>query len=402
MSQEASTSQTAAMAHQQPPFWRNVRVLSIIAQIIFVLLVLAVGSIIVNNVVTGMERQGMPPISYDFMRSEAGFEIGQTPISYSPTDSYWRAFQVGVINTIIVSITGIVLATIIGVIVGISQLSTNWLVAKLAQAFVAIFRNIPLLLQLLFWYFAIFQQLLPRVADSIELPGMIFINNRGVIMPGPMFSETAGAWAGFIGAGLVIAAGVWYWLIKVQERTGHQSPRLLISAGIVLGSALLGWLLLSPAPFTISLPELQRFNFEGGLQLNPEFSALLLGLSIYTSAFIAENVRAGIQGVPKGQKEAARALGLSGGQSMRLVILPQALRIIIPPTTSQYLNLAKNSSLAIAVAYSDLFGVARTIFNQTGQTVPLIILIMVSYLTISLITSLLMNLYNRRVRLVER
>jgi general L-amino acid transport system permease protein len=281
-------------------------------------------------------------------------------------------------------------------------LSSNWLFAQLARTFVAVFRNIPLLLQLLFWYFAVFQQLLPRAADAIILPGPIFISNRGIAMTGPEFTSTAGAWFGFIGVGVVLAIGSWQWFKREQDRTGKQRPRFWIALAIVLLSALAGLLLLSPSPIQITVPVQERFGFSGGVQLDPEFSALLLGLTIYTGAFIAENVRAGIQGVSKGQKEAARALGLTNNQSMRLVILPQALRIIIPPTTSQYLNLTKNSSLAIAIAYAELFNVTRTIFNQTGQTVPIIGLIMASYLSISLATSLIMNLYNRSVRLVER
>jgi general L-amino acid transport system permease protein len=221
-------------------------------------------------------------------------------------------------------------------------------------------------------------------------------------MTGPEFTSTAGAWFGFIGVGVVLAIGSWQWFKREQDRTGKQRPRFWIALAIVLLSALAGLLLLSPSPIQITVPVQERFGFSGGVQLDPEFSALLLGLTIYTGAFIAENVRAGIQGVSKGQKEAARALGLTNNQSMRLVILPQALRIIIPPTTSQYLNLTKNSSLAIAIAYAELFNVTRTIFNQTGQTVPIIGLIMASYLSISLATSLIMNLYNRSVRLVER
>jgi general L-amino acid transport system permease protein len=221
-------------------------------------------------------------------------------------------------------------------------------------------------------------------------------------MIGPEFTDTAGLWLWFILGGMLVAGVVSRALKIQQDRTGQQSPRLLIAVVVVLVSALAGWLVLSPNPLAITIPEFQRFNFQGGMQLTPEFAALLIGLTMYTGAFIAENVRAGIQGVTKGQKEAARALGLTPGQSMRLVILPQALRIIIPPTTSQYLNLTKNSSLAIAIAYADLFSVTRTIFNQTGQTVQIIGLIMVSYLTISLTTSLIMNIYNRQVRLVER
>jgi general L-amino acid transport system permease protein len=308
---------------------------------------------------------------------------------------------VGVINTIIVSIWGIVLATIVGIVMGVAQLSGNWLLSQLARMYVAIFRNIPLLLQLLFWFFGIVP-LLPVVREAIALPGPIYISRRGVVMIGPEFTTTTGTWLLFVLAGVVVAAVVWFALLRLQDRTGRHTPRFWIAVAIVLAAAAIGWLLLTPRPLGLTVPVFEQFNFEGGIELSPAYAALLAGLVVYTGAFIAENVRAGIQGVSKGQKEAARALGLSGAQSMQLIILPQALRIIIPPTTSQYLNLAKNSSLAIAIGFPDLFNVARTVTNQTGQTVPLIGLIMASYLVISLTTSLLMNIYNRSVRLVER
>jgi general L-amino acid transport system permease protein len=271
----------------------------------------------------------------------------------------------------------------------------------MAQTYVAIFRNTPLLVQLFFWYLAIFLQM-PRVQQAIALPGPIYLSNRGVAMIGVVGTETLRLWLAFGLVGLVLAVVVSYLLRRRQERTGRTSPRLLIALAILLVAAALGWLLVGAAPLAVTVPVRRGFNFQGGVQVGPEYAALLVGLVLYTGAFIAENVRAGIQGISKGQKEAARALGLSAGQSMRLVVLPQALRIIIPPTTSQYLNLAKNSSLAIAIGFPDLFNVARTISNQTGQVVQLIGLIMVSYLMISLTTSLLMNLYNRRVRLIER
>jgi general L-amino acid transport system permease protein len=334
------------------------------------------------------------------MSQSAGFEIGVTPIAYAPADSYWRAFLVGLLNTLSVTIVGIALATLLGVIVGIAQLSSNWLIARMAQTYVAIFRNTPVLVQLFFWYLAVFLQL-PRVQQAVALPGPIYLSNRGVAMIGLVGTASLGLWLAFIFGGLALAVGAWYALTRLQERTGRQSPRFLIGLLIVLFSAALGWLL-AGTPLEASVPVRRGFNFQGGIQMVPEYAALLFGLVVYTGAFIAENVRAGIQGVSQGQKEAARALGLGAGQSMRLVILPQALRIIIPPTTSQYLNLAKNSSLAIAIGFPDLFNVARTISNQTGQVIQIIGLIMASYLAISLTTSLLMNLYNRRVRLVER
>lgn len=395
------SQQITTIPQHKPPFWRDVRVLAILGQLAFVLLVFAIAGMLYANVVSSMQRLGMNS-SYGFMEGTAGFEIGQKAIPYVPSDSYWRAFQVGVLNTVIITIAGIMLATLVGIIIGVAQLSSNWLIAKLAQLYVIIFRNVPLLLQLLFWYSGVFLINLPNVRNAIGISDLFYLSNRGIAVVGPEFTDTAAAWFGFVLAGVAVSGGVWYWLARLQDRTGQQSPRVLIALAIVLFSAFTGWLLLSPQPFAVTFPEQGRFNIQGGLQLAPEFAALLLGVVIYTGAFIAENVRAGIQGISRGQKEAARALGLSAGQSMRLVILPQALRIIIPPTTNQYLNLAKNSSLAIAIGYPDLFNVTRTIFNQTGQTVQIIGLIMVSYLAISLITSLLMNLYNRSTRLVER
>ena len=397
MSQEASI---ATSATQRPPFWRDVRVIAIFGQVIFILIVSLVAGFLYANVTSGLDRLGATA-GYGFMDRTAGFEISLTPITYSPSDSYWRAFQVGVVNSINVIVVGILLASLVGIVVGISQLSSNWLVAKMAQTYVAIFRNMPLLVQLFFWYQAVFLSL-PRVQEAVVFLGPTYLSIRGVSMAGPIPGDTFSIWLGFVGVGLVVSWGVSYWLRRRQDQTGRQSPRFLITCAIVLTSAVVGSIVLQPSPIVWSVPERTGFNFTGGIRLSPEYAALLIGLVAYTGAFIAENVRAGIQGVSKGQTEAARALGLSAGQSMRLVILPQALRIIIPPTTNQYLNLAKNSSLAFAIAYPDLFAVARTIFNQTGQTVQLIGLIMMSYLIISLVTSVLMNLYNRSVRLVER
>lgn len=393
-----SHDSTSSSQHHRIPFYRDVRVLAVLAQIVFVILVALVAGFLYANVTSGMERLGMSS-SFDFMERSASFEILMKPIEYTPKDSYWVAFQVGVINTILVTVVGIVLATILGIIMGISQMSSNWLVAKLSQTYVAIFRNVPLLVQLIFWYQAVFLQL-PNVRQAIEFPGPIFLSKRGIYMTGPSPTESTMAWLGFMAVGVIISAIAWYILVRIQDSTGLQPPRWLIAIFIMLISGGIGWLVLSPAPFSITTPALKGLNFQGGLRLIPEYMALVLALVIYTGAFISENVRAGIQGVTKGQKEAARALGLSGGQSMRLVVLPQALRIIIPPTTNQYLNLAKNSSLAIAIGFPDLFNVARTTSNQTGQALPIIGLVMISYLTISLFTSLIMNIYNRKMQLV--
>ncbi len=384
----------------RPPFWRDVRILAILGQVAFVLVIAVVAGMLYANVTSGMRRLGIVG-GFDFMNQTAGFDIGVRPIPYSPSDTYWRAFQVGVINTLLVSILGIVLATLLGLLIGIAQLSSNWLVARLAQSYVVVFRHVPVLVQLFFWYQAVFLRL-PRIQNAIELPGPIYLSNKGLIMVGLTATPSTSWWAGFILIGVLGAVTIWYGLKRRQERTGQQAPRFLISLLVVATTTIIGWLVLATPPLELTIPERRGLNYRGGFELTPEYAALLVGLVIYTAAFIAEIVRAGIQGVAKGQKEAARALGLSASQSLRLVILPQALRIIIPPTTSQYLNLAKNSSLAIAIGYPDLFSVSRTIMNQTAQTVPMIGLIMFSYLIISLITSVFMNLYNRRVRLVER
>ena len=388
------------VAKSRIPFWRNVRVLAWLGQALFLALVAAVAAWFYGNVTSGMARIGIGG-GFGFMNQSAGFEIGVTPIPYTPQDSYWRAFQVGLFNTLSVTLLGIVLATLVGLIMGIAQLSSNWLIARLAQGYVAVFRNTPLLVQLFFWYLAVFLRL-PRVQNAVSLPGPIYLSNRGVSLPGLEAGPTFDSWLVFVIGGALAGAVVWYLLRRRQILTGRQSPRLLIGLVILALVSAAGWLLLGEPPLSATIPERRGLNFRGGWQFVPEYAALLLGLVIYTGAFIAENVRAGIQGVSRGQSEASRALGLSPGQTMRLVILPQALRIMIPPTTSQYLNLAKNSSLAIAIGFPDMFNVARTTMNQTGQVIQMIGLVMASYLTISLVTSLLMNVYNRRVRLVER
>lgn len=382
------------------PFWRDVRVLMIIGQAVFLIVVALVAGVLSANVTSGMHSLGISG-SYEFMDRAAGFAISITPIPFTPADSYWRAFLIGVLNTITIAVQGIVFASIVGLVIGIAQLSSNWLIARLAETYVAILRNIPVLLQILFWDQAVFLRL-PRVQEAIELPGPVYISNRGIFMIAPYATETTQAWMLMLLGAFVFSGILWFWLKRRQDLTGQQSPRLLIGLSIVAVVGVAGWFFLNPRPAVLNVPELRGLNFLGGADYSRQYISLLFGLSLYTGAFIAENVRGGIQAISRGQYEAGRALGLSVGQQMRLVILPQALRVIIPPTTSQYLNLTKNSSLAIAIGYPDLYNIARTISNQTGQTVPIIGLIMVSYLSISLITSLLMNLYNRSVRLVER
>lgn len=385
--------------HQAVPLWRDVRVLAILSQVLFFIVVAVVAGLLYANMSRAMARRGLS-FSMSFLKLTAGFEIGEG-IAYTPADTYGRAFWVGVVNTLRVSVIGIVLATILGVFTGIAKLSGNWLLSKIASAYIEAIRNTPLLVQLFFWYFGIILKM-PPVRESVKLPGPIYLHNRGVSMIWLRGSPTFRVWAGFVAVAIILAIVLWRLLIRRRIMTGQETHPGLVTAIVVIGLPAVGWFVAGQAPLTVDRPVLERFNFAGGVTLTPEFAALLLGLVVYTGAFIAEVVRGGILAVPRGQIEAAHALGLNTAQTLRLVILPQALRIIIPPLTSQYLNLAKNSSLAVAVGFPDLFAVAGTIANQTGQPVPVVVLIMVSYLIMSLTTALFMNWYNRRVQYVLR
>jgi general L-amino acid transport system permease protein len=389
---------SSASRHASVPLWRNVRVIRVAAQIVAVLLVLLLLIFLWNNLTTSMTRARMS-FGFGFLDSRAGFEIAEGPLAYTAADTYGRAYLVGLSNTLLVSVSGIFLATVLGVIVGVARLSSNWLVARIAAGYVELMRNTPLLVQLVLLY-AVFLQL-PSVASSFTFPGSIFLNQRGLFLPRPDAEPTFGLWLGFVGAGIVLAIAARAVASRLRD-AGRPTYRLgWIGLGALLALPLIGWFALD-TPVRLDVPVLDRFNFVGGVGLSPEFTALLLGLVIYTAAFIGEVVRGGIQAVRRGQLEAAQALGLSHGQTLRLVVFPQALRVIVPPLTSQYLNLAKNSSLAIAIGFPDLFSVSQTMANQTGQPVPVIILVMGTYLAISLFTSLLMNLYNRRVQVLER
>jgi general L-amino acid transport system permease protein len=338
---------------------------------------------------------------FGFWNNTAGFDISQTLIDYSTTSSYGRAFWVGLLNTLLVASLGVVLATVLGFLIGIARLSTNWLLARMAGFYVETIRNIPLLLQLLFWYNAVLKAL-PAMRDSLALPGGGFLNNRGIFLPQPVAQPGFSATLIALAIGIVVAIAYRGWAKRRQEKTGVQAPLFLVTLGLVVGLPLIV-LALSGFPITFNYPEVGRFNIRGGIEILPEFMALLFGLSIYTAAFIAEVVRAGILSVARGQTEAAYSLGLKPGLTLRLVVIPQAMRVIIPPLTSQYLNLTKNSTLAVAIGYPDLVQIfAGTVLNQTGQAVEVIVITMAVYLAISLVTSALMNLYNRRIALVER
>ncbi len=375
-----------------------------VRQVIYqVLLLLALGYLVywvVNNVADNLRRQNIAS-GFDFLNRTSGFDVSQTLIPYSNTSTYGRAFWVGLLNTLLVAGLGIVFATVLGFVIGIARLSSNWLVARLAGAYVEIVRNLPLLLQLFFWYFAVLKTL-PSPRQSYVLPGGAFFNVRGLYLPMPVpemgFSRVAAAfWAA-----LILSIGIGWWARRRQRVTGQRFRVLRTVLVLVVGMPLFAYFT-SGQPLSWSYPELRGFNFQGGIVVLPELLALLFGLSFYTASFIAEIVRAGILGVPKGQTEAAQALGLTNRQSLRLVIVPQAARIIIPPLTSQYLNLTKNSSLAVAIGYPDFVNVfTGTVLNQTGQAIEVILVTMAVFLLLSLLTSIFMNWFNRRMALVER
>lgn len=383
-------------------FWRDIRFLKILAQVVFLLVLALAALYLYRNVSINLARQGMT-MGYGFMKNPASFDIGESHIPYQPSDTYQRALLVGLVNTLVVSGLGILLTTVVGVLAGVARLSSNWLINRLAAAYVGVIRNTPLLLQLMFWYFGVIIQL-PGVRQAIELPGSIFLTQRGMYLPWAEPTATTPSWRVYILLAVISIFIIWFILRDAQKRASVPlSPwwnlaYLLIPAFIIW----LGAVIQPEPPLKPFLPELAGLNFKGGLRLTPEFAALLFGLVVYTGAFIAEIVRAGIQAVSKGQVEAARSLGLSTGQTLRLIVFPQALRIMIPPVTSQYLNLAKNSSLAIAIGYPDLFSISGTVFNQTGAAIETTVIMMLSYLSISLFTSLLMNIYNTRIQLVER
>lgn len=392
----------AAAAAEKPKtaFWNDRDVRAVLFQILIVLAVLAVGWYLVHNTLANLAQRKIAT-GFSFLGREAGFSIGESLIPYSAADTYLHAIWVGIFNTLLVSVIGIILATILGTLVGIARLSNNWLVARLASVYVEGLRNIPLLLQLFFWY-QLVAEALPPVRQALKLiPEYVFLSQKGLRFPHVM-PDGIYPWMGLlvlIGIGASI-----FWrrsVRKHQEATGKLRPLLGPTLGLLFGPALLIWLV-AGAPLALEKPELRGFDFRGGGTLSPEIMALLMGLVTYTATFIAENVRAGIMSVPKGQWEASRALGLPNGRALRLVILPQALRVIIPPMTSQYLNLTKNSSLAVAIGYPDLVSILNTTINQTGQGIEGVALIMAAYLTVSLSISGFMNWYNKRIALIER
>lgn len=336
---------------------------------------------------------------FAFLHEEAGFAIGEHPIEYSPADTYGRAIVVGLLNTLRVSVIGVIAATLLGTVLGIARLSKNWLVSRLAGLYIEVMRNIPLLLQLFFWY-AIITEVMPGPRQALAPLPHVFVSNRGLMIP--WLQGDAMDWViGGLAIAIILILVLGHWAKRRQEATGDIFPLVRAAIGLLIVVPVLAWLL-SGGSLQLNVPELKGFNFTGGLNLSPEFAALLAGLVIYTSAFVAEVVRSGIQSVDSGQWEAASAIGLPRNRLLRLIILPQALRVIIPPMTSQYLNLTKNSSLAVAIGYPDIVAVANTTLNQTGQAIEGILIIMGAYLVVSLSISVFMNWYNKRIALVER
>ena len=475
---------TTTLTSSRPPFYRDTKVIAIVLQVVFAILVFLFAWLLYSNMISelsAINNSAGSPLTWNFFGQTAGFEISEGPI-FRPEESYFRAFLVGFANTLRVSLVGIVLATLLGVLVGVARVSNNWLLSKIAHVYTDIFRSTPLLVQLLFWYFGVIAAL-PDVKEATDIGGFGFLSNRGIFLTWPYLSQTGAPWLWWLLAAL-IAGGIAAWLRRrALARSGQPGGGFLVGLIVFLVVAIFGFVFVqnaarlpenvayelrrgdrgtlyvdangnqqydagvdgtlayvpitlldangqpiaeettdengdfrffeppaegkslawaTPPPVFVSEPQHQGFNFRGGLSLTPEYAALLLGLVMYTGAFIAEIVRAGLNAVPKGQWEASRAVGLPAGKTLRLIVLPQALRVIIPPLTSQYLNLIKNSSLAIAIGYPDMFYVTRIIVNQSGAEVQMILVVMATYLSISLLVSALMNWYNKRMAIVER
>jgi general L-amino acid transport system permease protein len=385
---------TGAMAWFYSPKVRG------IASQVLVMLLLAWGLYeIIGNTQANLKKLNQN-FGFDFLTQASGFDLSSTLLDYSSASTYGRALVVGLLNTVLVAILGIFFATIIGFIVGVMRLSKNRVVAEAATLYIEIIRNVPLLLQIFMWY-ALVLKPLPGPKAALHFFDSIFISNRGIIMPHPNFGS--GAWAGLASLGLALI-GTWVFRRRarqVQDETGKITPIWLISIPIIVLAPFAG-LLLAGWPLSFDYPALKGFNFAGGMTIVPELMALLIALSIYTATYIAETVRGGILAVSHGQTEASSALGLSRGQALRLVIIPQAMRVIIPPLASQYLNLTKNSSLAIAVGFPDFMYAGGTVNNQSGKAIEIVFILMVVYLALSLLTAAFMNWFNARVKLVER
>jgi general L-amino acid transport system permease protein len=386
-------------APEKVPFWLNPKVRAILFQFMTFIVVGLLAYYLISNTLINLKKQNIAT-GFSFLHKESSFEIGESLIPYSAANTYARALLVGALNTIKVAFIGVVITIILGTFIGVARLSSNWLLSKLAAIYIEVMQDIPILLQLFFWY-AIFYETLPAPQEAISPGAGIYMSNRGVAFTIPEGHPAHKYMLLAFLVGCVIVYLIRRWARKRQEKTGQFFPTFRVGIAIIFGLPFITWLAFG-APIKMDVPKLVGFNFEGGLTVSPEFIALLLGLVLYTAAFVAEVVRAGIQSVSKGQREAAMSIGLRPALVLNLVILPQALRVIVPPLTSQMLNLTKNSSLAVAIGYPDFVSVANTTINQTGQSIEGVALIMAVYLFFSLSTSAFMNWYNKRVALVER
>jgi general L-amino acid transport system permease protein len=391
---------SAAPAPARATFYNDPKIRGAFYQVALLAIVVWLGYDFAMNARANLRAQNIAS-GLGFLEQSAGFGINQTLVPYNEGDSYARVFVVGLLNTLLVAGLGVLFATPLGFLVGIARLSRNWLIARLGTAYVEAIRNLPLLFQILFWYLAVLGTL-PPPRQSLSFFGIAYLSNRGIIVPEPLFGPGAGIVGIVVLVGIAATVVLRIWAKRRQEATGRQFPVFWSALGLIVGLPLLTMAALG-FPISFELPQLRGFNFVGGMRTIPEFVALLVALVTYTAAFIAEIVRAGILAVSHGQTEAAYSLGLRPGPTLRLVVIPQAMRVIIPPLTGQYLNLTKNSTLAVAIGYPDLFAVfAGTTLNQTGQAIEIIAITMGVYLAISLITSMFMNWYNARIRLVER
>ncbi len=378
--------------------WTDERARGVLLQLLLILGLAVAIAFIAANTVANLQRAGLAS-GYGFLADTAAFDINQRLIRYDSTSTYGRAFVVGGLNTILVAALGIVAATVVGFVAGVLRLSNNFLVSQIVGVYVEFTRNVPVLLQIIFWW--VIMLALPRVRDSISFGDAVFLNNRGIRMPSPVFEDGSFLIVLALAIGLIATFFVSRWARARQDATGQRFPVGWAGLALIFGLPVATYLVLG-RPIAFDAPVMGKFNLRGGFNVTPELIALWLALSTYTGAFISEIVRSGILSVSKGQTEAAGALGLRPGLTMRRVILPQALRVIIPPLTSQYLNLTKNSSLAVAIGYQDLVSIGDTILNQSGQALEVISVYMIVYLSLSLFTSAFMNWYNARIALVER
>ena len=378
--------------------WTDERARGVIFQILIVLGLAGFAAFIVSNTITNLREAGLSS-GYGFLFNTANFDINQRLVDYASTSTYGQALVVGALNTVLVAVMGVFAATVIGFVAGVLRLSNNFLVGSIVTVWVEFTRNVPVLLQIIFWWLIMLA--LPLVRDSISIGDAAFLNNRGLFLPAPIFKDGSAIVLALILVGVVAAIMVRRWARKRQDATGQTFPVGWAGLGLIVGVPVIAYFAVGQ-PLDFDIPEKERFNLKGGFSITPELVALWLALSTYTGAFISEIVRGGILSVSKGQTEAAGALGLRRGLTMRKIILPQALRVIIPPMTSQYLNLTKNSSLAVAIGYQDIVSIGDTILNQSGQALEVISLYMAFYLVLSLLTSAFMNWYNNRIALVER